>query len=154
MKKILTLTCFLLFISGVKSQDFNKLPQITLEGVSDYSEHEELVLECADYLLKHDVDYQKRNRAFATQFLMRWMTGSEITFEIGSDFVKYSDKDGDRTAVYLASLISVVLHGEEGMTTQKVDEKTEDMFLSYCAKFSHLKRNKVIKKELKKRSSS
>lgn len=142
-------TCILLFSVGVNAQDFEEMPSISLEVSADYEEHEELVLQCADYLLKHDVEYQKRNRALVTQFLMRWMMGSEVTFEIGSDFVKYGGKDGERTTIYLAAMVTVVLNFGEEMSQDKMDKKTADMFLNYCSKYSNLKRNKAIKKELK-----
>lgn len=150
MRNIFIGAFFLLFGFTANSQDFEELPNTRLEKASDYEEHEALAIECARFLLKHDVDYEKRNRALSAQFLIRWMSGSEVTFEVGSDLVKYSDNDADRTAVYLAALITVVLKGEPEMSTDKLDQLTSEMFLNYCLKFPNLKRNKAIKKELKK----
>ncbi|UTW65459.1 hypothetical protein KFE94_12455 [bacterium SCSIO 12643] len=149
MNKIIFSLLFSLVTLTINAQDFKELPTISMETKEDFKENESVALECAQFILSHAPEYQQRNRLLAIQFILRWMEGTEITFELGEDFLKYAGKDTDRTAVYLAAMTTAALADTESATTDQINKQTSILFLDYCYKFSSLKRNKAIKKELK-----
>lgn len=149
MNKIIFSLLFVLSSLCIHAQDFKELPTISMETKEDFKENESVALECAKFLLSHAPEHQEGNRLLAIQFILRWMEGTEITFELGDDFLKYAGKDNDRTAVYLAAMTSVALSDTENTTTDRINKQAAILFLDYCYKFSSLKRNKAIKKELK-----
>lgn len=149
MFKILFSSLLLITTLTVNAQDFQELPTVSMETKEDFEENESLVMECSKFILSHAPEYQERNRLLAIQFILRWMEGTEITFELGEDFIKYAGKDTDRTAVYLASMVTSALTGAEDTSTDQINKQASILFLGYCYKFSSLKRNKAIKKELK-----
>ena len=115
-----------------------------------YQENEANALMCSEYLLNNEVDSKDENRLIASQFMMKWMEGTKITFELGDDFLKYSDGNIDRTQVYLAALVySALKSDEKNLSATDINAKASDVFLNYCLEFKSLKRNKAIKTELK-----
>lgn len=150
MKTLLILTLLSSLSLGVVAQDFSKLDQIRLDKAEDYAKVEDQVRACADYLLTTAVDKKNANRQHAGKFITRWMIGSpDYTFELGSQMMDLVGKDTDMMQVYFAALIKTALSGKEG---DALYEKTETLFLDYCAKPDNkAKKTKTVKKALKKR---
>jgi hypothetical protein len=154
MKKASLIFLFVFSALFNYAQDFKYLPGINMEKLEDYEEYESTALKCANYLLDNEVDAEEQNRALAVEFMMRWMTGTDIKFELGDDFVKYGDKDTDRMAVYLAALVKVALEDpEQDLKPAEINELGAEVFLDYCAENKSIKKNKAIKKELKNRKA-
>lgn len=150
MKKIIFSTLAMLVLVTIHAQNFEELPSIKMKVLKDYENNELVALKCAEYLLSNELDFEEENRLYATQFILRWMTGTDITFTLGDDFLKYSDGNEGRTQIYIASLVYAALENPDTeLSDEAMNKEAADVFLKYCAEHSTIKKNKAIKQELK-----
>lgn len=150
--KISLIVLFTLIISSSSfSQNFADLENIKLIKLADYENNEAQVLKCANYILASPIGSNDANKTYCTRFIIRWMTGCDITFELGEDFVNLTDGNTDLTSIYMAALVKAALvDGNDSISPEKINEEGRAYFLSYCENPENkVKKNKYIKKALK-----
>ena len=137
----------------LSAQDYSKLEDIKLEESEDFVNNESKVKECAEFILDSPVTEERENKNYCTQFILRWMDGTNYTFELGSDFLDLTNRDSELTMIYLASLAKAALdYDDSTVFPNKINKDAKNIFLDYCEKpQNNVKISRKIKKELKKR---
>jgi hypothetical protein len=139
----------------VYSQDFSRLKDITFTKADEYKPAEAQVLECSDYLLSTPIDKNNINRAYAIQYILKWMEGTpDYTFSIDKNAMDLTGKDPELISVYFAALSKAALdNNEKKLSTDDITKKATGYLLDYCANPDNkVKKTKALKKKLKERS--
>lgn len=130
--------------------------EYVLNTQEDYEAHEELVVQCLEWLLDTPLNENRNHRNEVNGFIMIWLSGSpEISLDIKSRAMPFLEQDEE--------LFFTFLHG---MSLYKLKhKKEEDLILLHAeglravAKQSlqsedHVERTKVIKKIVKAHKKS
>jgi len=152
MKKILLLFILTLFTTANSfSQDFTDLTSYELASEEDYKNAEKKVIECANYLLANPVKEEDSNRINAVQFVLRWMAGTNYTFNIDNKMVELTDGNNALFSLYLTTMSKIVLeHQADNLTDSQIHEQVVDILINYCKDSSNnLKPTKKLKKLMK-----
>jgi hypothetical protein len=158
MKKIILMGFALSFILVSYAQDYSKLEKIHLEEKGDYEKQEKQVLECANYLLNSTIKEldDDVNRAYATKFLLAWMTGTpDYTFNISSTMATASKSNSSLLVIYVTAMTKYVLDNKDkSKDDDEVYLQATLIFIQYCEKKENkVKQNKTIKTLIKERDN-
>ena len=152
MKKLIFTILILLAFSLSYAQDFSKIYGYKFNSAENYTEKEEDVLKCANYLFSNPSDYEVKNRLIATQFILKWMEGtSDYTFEIGTEAIELTDENEDLFGLYLVAMTKVVLESKEkNLSGERVYSEAGKILADYCSDSKNkMKPSKKIKKIIK-----
>jgi hypothetical protein len=133
-KTILATLCSFAILSS-SGQTVPDYASIKLETKSDYTpEVDKKALQAASHLLTTPPGKEDPSRINATQFLMRWMTGTpSYTFELDATVAKISDARQELLIVYLAAMVSYAMENpSEGKDKLKMKVGTAKRLLQYC----------------------
>lgn len=151
MKKLL-LTTALLFISvNFYAQDFKKNENIKLESLDDYKKAEPDVLKCADFLLRTPIKPETANRLNALAFVVKWMSGTNYTFNVDSQAMDLTKGDDNLFGMYMVCMTKVALtNPDKKLTNDEMYKQASTVLAKYCAeKKNKLKPSRKLKKIIK-----
>lgn len=146
MKTILVSLFIAISIFGF-GQKYAYLSEILLETEEDYKEHEELVLECKDYLMAHPIDDDDLNRRYCGLFIVNYALGSPtITISLDNLIMKLVDKkNSDLLTYYFALWMSEVIENP-GKDVESYEVQVYSAIANYCAnEQNNVRGNKGIK---------
>lgn len=150
MKKSFILI-FVLITSVFYGQDFKLLDNYKFDKAESYNKAEPHVIESANYLFSTPVEENNLNRLVAIQFILKWMEGTEYTFNLDSKVMDLVGDNQDLLGLYMAGMSKVVL---ENKSTKLSDDEIYDgvvaLLVGYCKnKENNLKPTKNLKKAMK-----
>lgn len=150
MKKIL-ITLSLILCTSLFAQDFSNLDTYELKTSESYVNAEPKILECTNYLFSHPAKENEVNRLQATQFILRWMEGSDYTFTVDTKMTDVVGDNKDLFGLYLAGMCKVVIEsGSTKLSDIEVHNKTVALLVTYCKNESNgVKPTKALKKLMK-----
>ena len=149
-----SLVCFL-FLSFASTtllaQELPELDTKSLNTPEDYKNAEPKVIACADYLFSTPVSKDNLDRIVATQFVLKWMEGTDYTFSIDSKMTDLTDGNNELFGMYLAGMSKVVLENKgTTLSDDEIHTQVTKMLIDYCKDESHkCKPTKKMKKEMK-----
>lgn len=150
MKKLI-LVAFLISCLPLVAQDFTTLDLNSFKKAEDYVKAEPKVLECATYLLSTPHEENNLNRLSATQYILKWMEGTDYTFSIDANAVELTEGNTDLFGLYMTSMTKVVLEQKDiELTTDEVHNKVVELLIAYCKnEKNNMKPTKKLKKLMK-----
>ncbi|UOX33717.1 hypothetical protein LXD69_16995 [Flavobacterium sediminilitoris] len=147
MKKNLFALLFTVVTTFSFAQNFTDLNDYPLSNVEDYKNAETKVVECATYLFSTPVKKDDLNRLSATQFILKWMEGSDYTFNIDSKMTELTDGNTDLFGMYLAGMSKVVIESpNKKLNDDEIRSEVTNMLVAYCKDASNnVKATKKLK---------
>lgn len=145
------LVFFTLFSVGAEAQNFLDLAGYSFSSKESYVKAEPQVLEAATYLYTTPIASDNLNRLIASQFILKWMEGTEYTFNVDSKMTDLTEGSTDLFGMYLAGMAKVVLENKETpLADAVIHEQVTQMLVDYCKDPAHhAKPNKKLKKLMK-----
>lgn len=144
---------FVFFVSSLSlwAQDFTSLDLNSFKKAEDYVKAEPKVLECANFLLQTPHEENNLNRLTATQYILKWMEGTDYTFNIDANAVELTDGNNDLFGLYMTSMTKVVLENKDvELTADEVHNKVVELLIAYCKnEKNNMKPTKKLKKLMK-----
>lgn len=135
------------------SQNFKRIAEYEFKTAKDYQKEEATVVQCVNYLYDTPVNLNEAKRAIATQFIMKWMTGTpDYTFEIGPKAIELTNGGSKELfGMYLAALTKVGIENKgKKLSDDKLHQKAQAYLVAYCANsVNKIKASKQIKKLIK-----
>lgn len=151
MRKVIL--CLVLVFSSLNlfAQDYTSLDVGSLQKMEDYIKAEPKVLECANFLLQTPHEKNNLNRLSATQYILKWMEGTDYTFNIDSKAVELTDGNNDLFGLYMTSMPKVVLENKDAeLAADEVHNKVVELLVAYCKnEKNNMKPTKKLKKLMK-----
>ncbi len=151
MKRIILVALISVLGLQIYAGDFSKLANVELNTSEQYEAAQEQVLDCCYYLLSTPCDKKDEDRAFATQFIVRWMQGTpEYSFEIEEVVMKMTDEKEELLSLYLTCFTKLTLESENPYEDKdQIKHDAMDAFLNYCGNsINKVRPTKEIKKML------
>ncbi len=152
MKKVIFLSVFLFVSLQFNAQDFNKINDIKFTTLEDYKKAEPEVLKTVNFLLRTPIKPETDNRIIAMAFVIKWMSGTDYTFNIGEDAMKVTKGSSNLFAMYMVALAKAALDNpNKKLSDNEIHEIASKTLAGYCSKKDNkLKPNKALKKIIKK----
>lgn len=146
-KTILSVSLFFISLTFY-GQNFTKISTIKLVTLEDHKKAEGDVLQCADFLLKTPVKPETENRLIASQFIIKWMSGTHHMFNFGANASKLTKGSPDLLVMYFTCMTKVALtNPEKKLSDAEMYEQASLLLAKYCAdKKNKLKPSKKLKK--------
>lgn len=155
MKQFFAFTIlFLSFGFTLQAQNFIDIAGTEFTTPESYGQEEPNVLLCANYMYDNPASDADLNRLLATQFIIKWMTGTpDYTFDIGEQVMELTKGNEDLLGMYLAGASKVVLeHKDIVLTADDIYAKVEALLVDYCAnEDNNMKPSRKIKRIIKNR---
>mgnify|MGYP003580548984 CR=1 FL=1 len=119
-------------VFGQNQPDYASIKLDTKENFTD--EVNSTALKAATYILSTPIDKKSNPRLLASQFLLRWMTGSpHYSFEIGEQVGKITKGNDDLLIVYMAAMTKYCLENPASKDDQpNVKLASIKQLLNYC----------------------
>ncbi len=154
MKKIILILISILCYNLSSAQNFFELANYEFNAVESYKTQENNVITCANYILNTPNDKKNDKRLVASQFIMKWMTGTpDYTFEIGEKELELTKGNEALLMLYLASASKIVIEAKTSLSNDDIYNQAEKLIVDYCEDPKNkTKGSKKIKKILKSRS--
>ena len=151
MKKNLFTLLFTVVTTFSFAQNFTDLNDYPLSNVEDYKNAETKVVECATYLFSTPVKKDDLNRLSATQFILKWMEGTDYTFSIDSKAAELTDGNNDLFGLYVTTMPKVVLENKgTKLSDDEIHNRVVDLLIAYCKnEKNNMKPTKKLKKMMK-----
>ena len=153
MKKIIFISLITLFQNISIAQDFGELAHAKFKTKESYKLAENNVLECTNYLFDNPATEElEMNRLISIQYIMKWMEGTEYSFEIGEMEMELIKGNSDLLGLYLAAMAKVVIENKaKKLTNDDIYNKAKGILVKYCSVSENkVKPSKELKKEIKK----
>jgi hypothetical protein len=147
--KSLVCLFFLSFVSTtLYAQELPDLTSIPLKIDADFKNAEPQVLACAAYLFSTPVSKDNLNRLTAVKFVLKWMEGTDYTFNIDSKVTDLTDGNNDLFGMYLAGMSKVVLENKgTALSDDAIHAQVTQLLIDYCKDESNkCKPSKKMKK--------
>lgn len=152
MKHLLILLSILFSSSIISAQNFGEIAKYEFKTKESYVEAESKVLQCANYLFSNPATSENEMyRLVSIQFILKWMEGTEYTFEIGDKAMELTKGSEDLLGLYLAGMSKVVLDNKgTKLLNDEIYTKTEKLLVDYCSdSANNVKPSKKIKQLMK-----
>lgn len=150
MKSFFVVLLFSLVAVTSFAQNPTELDSYTLKTQEDYVNAEPKVIESATFLFSTPIKKDDVSRLTATQFILRWMEGTDYTFNIDAKMTELTDGNNDLFGMYLAGMAKVVIESETQLSDEEVNTKVTDMLIAYCKdEKNNCKPTKKMKKLMK-----
>ncbi|MEQ3662432.1 MAG: hypothetical protein ABNG98_03850 [Flavobacterium sp.] len=142
---------FVLITSVFYGQDFKLLDNYKFDKAESYNIAEPHVIESSNYLFTTPVEENNLNRLVAIQFILKWMEGTNYTFNLDSKVMDLVGENQNLLGLYMAGMSKVVLENKSSkLTDDEVYDKVLVMLVDYCKnKENNLKPTKNLKKAMK-----
>jgi len=116
------------------SQDFSQLKDAQFNWKTDYSDAENKVLECANYLMSTPLDGTNLNREYAEHFLFLWVSGTpDFTFNICKTASKIIRSNLSLLSIYFACAAKFVLENRDKLKDGNgICKNAISLLLDYC----------------------
>ncbi|MFY8069099.1 MAG: hypothetical protein ACOVMG_03295 [Flavobacterium sp.] len=151
MRKVIL--CLVLVFSSLNlfAQDYTSLDAGSLQKMEDYVKAEPKVLECATFLLSTPHEENNLNRLSATQYILKWMEGTDYTFSIDSKAAELTDGNNDLFGLYVTTMPKVVLENKgTKLSDDEIHNRVVDLLIAYCKnEKNNMKPTKKLKKLMK-----
>jgi hypothetical protein len=133
------------------AQDFTSLNVNSLQKMEDYVKAEPKVLECSTFLLNTPYEANNLNRLSAMNYIMKWMEGTDYTFNIDSKAVELTEGNNDLFGLYMTTMPKVVLENKGvNLSTDEIHNRVVDLLIAYCKnEKNNMKPTKKLKKLMK-----
>ncbi len=122
MKSFFVVLVFSLVSFMSFGQNPTELDSYPLKTQEDYVNAEPKVIETATFLFSTPVKKDDLSRLTATQFILRWMEGTDYTFNIDAKMTELTDGNNDLFGMYLAGMAKVVLESETELSDATIHE--------------------------------
>lgn len=151
MKPFVFFIFFSVFSLTTIGQNLTDLDQYPLSSKQDFINAEKKVIECANYLFLNPVKKDDLNRLTAAQFILKWMEGTDYTFNIDSSAVELTDGNDSLFAMYLAGMSKLVIENpDKKFTDEALHAEVTILLIDYCKVASNnCKPTKKMKKIMK-----
>ena len=151
MKKVILCLVFVCSSLNLMAQDFTSLSVNSFKKAEDYVKAEPKVLECSTFLLNTPYEANNLNRLSATQYILKWMEGTEYTFSIDTNAVELTEGNTDLLGLYMTSMTKVVLENKGAdLSTDEIHNRVVDLLIAYCKnEKNNMKPTKKLKKLMK-----
>ena len=151
MRKVLLSLVFIFCGFSLFAQDYTSLDSSQLKVKEDYVKAEPKVLECSNFLLSTPNEKNNLNRLMAMEYILKWMEGTNYTFEINANAVELTDGNQDLFGLYITTMPKVVLENKEAnLSTDEVHNRVESLLVAYCKdEKNNMKPTKKLKKLMK-----
>lgn len=151
MKKVFL--CLVLLVSSLNlfAQDYTSLDADSLQKMEDYVKAEPKVLECSNFLLNTPNEANNLNRLSAMQYVLKWMEGTDYTFNIDSKAAELTDGNNDLFGLYVTTMPKVVLENKgTKLSDEEIHNRVVDLLIAYCKNDkNNMKPTKKLKKMMK-----
>ena len=151
MKSLVSLLFLSLVSTTLLAQDIPNVSNTPLKTTADFKNAEPMVIACTNYLFSTSVSKDNLDRLVATQFVLKWMEGTDYTFNIDSKMTDLTDGNDDLFGMYLAGMSKVVLENKDAtLSDDEIHAQVTKMLIDYCKDESHkCKPTKKMKKAMK-----
>ena len=151
MRKVLLSLVFIFCGFSLFAQDYTSLDSSQLKVKEDYVKAEPKVLECSNFLLSTPNEKNNLNRLMAMEYILKWMEGTNYTFEINANAVELTDGNQDLFGLYITTMPKVVLENKEAnLSTDEVHNRVVSLLVAYCKdEKNNMKPTKKLKKLMK-----
>lgn len=151
MRKVIL--CLVLVFSSLNlvAQDYTSLDAGTLQKMEDYVKAEPKVLECSTFLLNTPHEANNLNRLTAIQYILKWMEGTDYTFNIDSNAVELTEGNNDLFGLYVTTMPKVVLENKgSNLSSDEIHNRVVTLLIAYCKnEKNNMKPTKKLKKLMK-----
>jgi hypothetical protein len=151
MKKVFLCLVLVFGSLNLMAQDFTSLNVNSLQKMEDYVKAEPKVLECSTFLLNTPYEANNLNRLSAMNYIMKWMEGTDYTFNIDSKAVELTEGNNDLFGLYMTTMPKVVLENKGvNLSTDEIHNRVVDLLIAYCKnEKNNMKPTKKLKKLMK-----
>ena len=151
MKKVFLFLVLVFGSLNLMAQDFTSLNVNSLQKMEDYVKAEPKVLECSTFLLNTPYEANNLNRLSAMNYIMKWMEGTDYTFNIDSKAVELTEGNNDLFGLYMTTMPKVVLENKGvNLSTDEIHNRVVDLLIAYCKnEKNNMKPTKKLKKLMK-----
>ena len=133
MRKVLLSLVFIFCGFSLFAQDYTSLDSSQLKVKEDYVKAEPKVLECSNFLLSTPNEKNNLNRLMAMEYILKWMEGTNYTFEINANAVELTDGNQDLFGLYITTMPKVVLENKEAnLSADEIHNRVVNMLIEYC----------------------
>lgn len=148
MKKVLLLLAVVLMAQGAFAQQFS-LPILPEKmWPSDYAKYESDVLNCCNWLINTNPEFNTPKREECTRFLVRWTSGSpDVHIAITKDLIDLN-KD-DMLVIYLAAWTRHQIQNKNANAILCANVAVEEELRYYSEYKDYYGKSKLLKKMLK-----
>ena len=102
MKKLTLILIFGSISFGLFSQNFEVPKSYILEKAEDYTQYENDVVKCVDWLIANPINEQASKRKEANAFLLKWLMGSpDIYIEIRQEIVTFQNSSPELLSIFM-----------------------------------------------------
>jgi hypothetical protein len=151
MKKVFLCLVLVFGSLNLMAQDFTSLNVNSLQKMEYYVKAEPKVLECSTFLLNTPYEANNLNRLSAMNYIMKWMEGTDYTFNIDSKAVELTEGNNDLFGLYMTTMPKVVLENKGvNLSTDEIHNRVVDLLIAYCKnEKNNMKPTKKLKKLMK-----
>ena len=151
MRKVLLSLVFIFCGFSLFAQDYTSLDSSQLKVKEDYVKAEPKVLECSNFLLSTPNEKNNLNRLMAMEYILKWMEGTNYTFEINANAVELTDGNQDLFGLYITTMPKVVLENKEAdLSADEIHNRVVSLLVAYCKdEKNNMKPTKKLKKLMK-----
>lgn len=150
LMKLLFTIAFVLGITMLQAQDFEKLKDFKIASKADAKQAEPIALECANYLMTHPVSTEQ-NRGIALKVVIMWMSDTpDYQFAVDGSAAALMKKDEDILGVYMAAMCKWALeNSSQAKDAAAMKLGTFNILLDYAVvPENNVKQTKELKKAL------
>jgi hypothetical protein len=120
------------------SLDFSQLSRIQFNCSADYSNAENMVLNCVEYLTSNSLDITNINSGHAETFLLRWMNGTpDYSFSMNQTVCKIMESNISLLSIYIAFFAKYVIENKNRLKNEnEICNDVISSLLDYCKNYN------------------
>jgi hypothetical protein len=126
------------FPTQSNSLDFSQLSRIQFNCSTDYSNAENIVLNCVEYLTSNSLDVTNINSGHAETFLLRWMNGTpDYSFSMNQTVCKIMESNISLLSIYIAFLAKYMIENKNRLKNEnEICSEVISSLLEYCKNYN------------------
>ncbi|WP_321518185.1 hypothetical protein [uncultured Bacteroides sp.] len=118
--------------------DFSQFSRIQFNCSVDYSNAENMVLNCVEYLTSKSLDITNINSGHAETFLLRWMNGTpDYSFSMNQTVCKIMESNISLLSIYIAFLAKYMIENKNKLKNEnEICNEVTSSLLEYCKDYN------------------
>lgn len=132
MKAIALTFTLSLFAIGLEAQTFEVPADVKLEKQEDFSDYEDDIKKCFEWLMTVPPGEQQHKKDLANQFMIPWVLGSEnVSIEIKPSIVTFMETSPEMLSIFLGAWANYSLTHNYSQDREKCSKAAINAVLKY-----------------------